>query len=752
MGASLVKRQVLPYAALSATVLFLLSKTRSRSAKRTEQQQQSRRNSHDADPNVLHPLFSEAGLAPSSATGAHGASTASLQRVGVNKTFFRQLRAILAICIPRKSSKEVMILALHTIFLLLRTYLSVVVAKIDGRIVRDLVAANGKEFLRGLAYWFAIAVPATYTNSMIRLMQSKLSIGFRTRLMRYIHDLYLDKEHIGYYKLLNLDARIESPDQFITTDVAKFCDTLASLYSNIGKPLIDIIIFNLQLAKYIGWTGMTGLVFNYMITARLLRAVTPPFGRLAAQEAKLEGDFRTAHTRLTINAEEICFYHGEQLEESILSKVYGNLVRHVNSIYRIRIGYNMFEDFLIKYVWSAVGLGVCAVPVFFPQWAGYKERQQTRQIESSAASLVTGGSNQPEAPSVSQLATGSKTRSHTQSFITNKRLLLSLADAGGRIMYSYKELAELAGYTSRVYSLISVLHGLRENRYYRDPDVALTATSHTLSQINGQVVQGYPGLRFMQVPIVIPNAAGRNGESLVNPLDLSIERGDHLMITGPNGVGKTSIARVIRGLWPVFEGTLKRPDTQSITYIPQKPYLVLGSLRDQVIYPHTHAQMKASGRQDEELFKILELVHLDYLLEREGGWDTVKEWKDVFSGGEKQRINLARVFYHKPQFAVLDECTSAVSSDVEGLMYNRAKEMGITLVTISHRPSLFKYHKLLLRITGEDGEWELTQIGTVEEEMSLENELTSLQERIGELPRLKKRLEEVNTELGIRPA
>ncbi|CAG8803958.1 53_t:CDS:2, partial [Dentiscutata erythropus] len=90
----------------------------------------------------------------------------SAQRVGVNKVFFKQLSAIFKVIIPKIRSKEVIILVLHSIFLVLRTWLSIVVAKLDGRIVRDLVAANGKEFLKGIMYWFAIAIPATYTNSM----------------------------------------------------------------------------------------------------------------------------------------------------------------------------------------------------------------------------------------------------------------------------------------------------------------------------------------------------------------------------------------------------------------------------------------------------------------------------------------------------------------------------------------------------------------------------------------------------------
>ncbi|KAF9408096.1 hypothetical protein BGZ94_002451, partial [Podila epigama] len=154
--------------------------------------------------------------------GSSASSAKASVKVGVNKEFFRQIEAIFKILIPKLHCKETVILVLHTTFLVLRTYLSVVVARLDGAIVKDLIAGNGKSFIRGLGYWFAIALPATYTNSMIRYLQSKLSIAFRTRLTRYIHDLYLN-DHITYYKALNLDDRIEGIDQYITTDVAKFC-------------------------------------------------------------------------------------------------------------------------------------------------------------------------------------------------------------------------------------------------------------------------------------------------------------------------------------------------------------------------------------------------------------------------------------------------------------------------------------------------------------------------------------------------
>jgi ATP-binding cassette subfamily D (ALD) long-chain fatty acid import protein len=113
-------------------------------------------------------------------------------------------------------------------------------------------------------------------------------------------------------------------------------------------------------------------------------------------------------------------------------------------------------------------------------------------------------------------------------------------------------------------------------------------------------------------------------------------------------------------------------------FLPQRPYLSTGTLRDQVIYPHTAVDMKDSGRRDFELSQVLEDARLGYLPDREGGWDTRKDWKDVLSGGEKQRMGLARLFYHEPRYAFVDEGTSAVSSDVEGLLYERAKAKGIS--------------------------------------------------------------------------
>merc|ERR1711939_964317 len=322
----------------------------------------------------------------------------------------------------------------HGVFLLLRTYLSLVVARLDGVLVRDLVNGQGKAFMLGILRWLSIGALASYTNAMIKFLQSKISIAFRTRLTRYIHDLYLNS-NLNYYKLTNLDGGVgQGADQFITQDLTLFCTSAASLYSSLGKPLVDIFVFNYQLYRSLGPLALTGLLSNYFATATLLRRLSPPFGKLKAVEGKKEGDFRGLHARLIANAEEIAFYGGADVEKVYLNRSFRELRSWMEGIYNVKVRYNMLEDFILKYSWSAFGYIITSIPVYLPAWAGLGEAPSTEaQVKD-------------------------RSQSHMKDFITNKRLMLSLADAGGRMMYSIKDLSELAGYTSRVYQLISTLH------------------------------------------------------------------------------------------------------------------------------------------------------------------------------------------------------------------------------------------------------------------------------------------------------
>ncbi|CAZ84613.1 unnamed protein product [Tuber melanosporum] len=641
---------------------------------------------------------------------------------GLNLAFLHQFLSLLSIMIPRLTSKESLLLLLHTFFLISRTYLSLVVARLDGEIVRDLVAGNGKAFSWGIVKWLGVGGPAVYCNAMIKYLQSKISIAFRTRLTRYIHDLYLNDRQ-AYYKLGNLDGGLTGggADQFITSDLPMFCDSAAALYSSLGKPFLDLVVFNYQLMRSLGPMALAGITLNYGGTAWMLKKFSPPFGRLAAAQAKREGDFRGLHTRLIGNAEEVAFYGGADMEKVFLEKGFKDLKQIMEGIYNVKIQYNMLEDFVLKYSWSAFGYLITSLPVFLPAWGGLGGVLELAGTEPAG-----------------------REKDRMKGFITNKRLMLSLADAGGRMMYSFKDLSELAGYTSRVYTLVSTLHRVH-SQAYSTPRPEL----YGMADIQGTLHKGYDGVRLEGVPIVAPGLWPRGGEELVESLDVTVREGEHLLILGPNGVGKSSIARIVAGLWPVYRGLVSRPrggGMDGIMFLPQRVYLAQGTLRDQVIYPHTEMEMRADGRSDHELKGILDAVRLRRLPDREGGWDCRKEWKDVLSGGEKQRISLARLLYHEPKYAFIDEGTSAVSQDVEGLLYETAKEHGITLITISSRAQLKKYHTFQLQLDG--GGWEFDRIGTERERSSVEHELRELKEKMKSVEGLRDRLKDIEDELA----
>ncbi|KAI0545538.1 ABC transporter transmembrane region 2-domain-containing protein [Xylaria curta] len=668
-------------------------------------------------------------LNPPKVSGLGDGTVPSAQtKPGLNLAFLHQFLSLMSIMIPRWTSKEAGLLVSHGVFLMLRTYLSLVVARLDGELVRDLVAGNGRLFLWGIAKWCGLGGFAAYTNSMIKFLESKVSIAFRTRLTRYIHDLYLN-ENLNYYKLSNLDGGVgQGADQFITQDLTLFCASAANLYSSLGKPFVDLCVFNYQLYRSLGPLALTGLLSNYFLTASILRRMSPPFGKLKAVEGRKEGDFRGLHARLIANAEEVAFYGGAEMEKTFLNKEFKSLKNWMEGIYMLKIRYNILEDFILKYSWSAYGYLLSSLPVFLPAWGGL----------GGAMEMLENAEN------------GGRERNRMKDFITNKRLMLSLADAGGRMMYSIKDLAELAGYTSRVYTLISTLHRAHANAYFPR---ASGNELYSLSDVQGTIQKGFDGVRLEHVPIVAPGLWPQGGDELLESLSLIVRRGEHLLISGPNGIGKSAIARVLAGLWPVYRGLVSRPKSigeDGIMFLPQRPYLSIGTLRDQVIYPDGELDMRLKRKSESDLKRVLDAAKLGYLPDREGGWDTRKEWKDVLSGGEKQRVGIARLLYHEPQYAIIDEGTSAVSSDVEGLLYETCKEKGITLITISTRASLKKYHTFNLALgLGDNGdEWEFERIGTEREKMQVERELQELRERLSQVEQWRRRREEIETELA----
>lgn len=209
-------------------------------------------------------------------------------------------------------------------------------------------------------------------------------------------------------------------------------------------------------------------------------------------------------------------------------------------------------------------------------------------------------------------------------------MLVKLAEAIGRLVLAGRELTRLAGFTARVTQLREVLSELNQGKYQR---TMLATGGPKLVPGAGLTVIQDNIISFDKVPLVTPN-----GDVLVQELSFEVRSGTNVLICGPNGCGKSSLFRILGELWPLFGGVLTKPQRGKLFYIPQRPYMTLGTLRDQLIYPHLHSEMKTRGVTDEKLMEYLGRVQLSYLVDREGGLDAVADWLDVLSGGEKQRV------------------------------------------------------------------------------------------------------------------
>jgi vitamin B12/bleomycin/antimicrobial peptide transport system ATP-binding/permease protein len=161
--------------------------------------------------------------------------------------------------------------------------------------------------------------------------------------------------------------------------------------------------------------------------------------------------------------------------------------------------------------------------------------------------------------------------------------------------------------------------------------------------------------------------------TLIRDLTVDATMLEPLLIQGPSGTGKTSLMRALAGVWRDGSGIVTRPALADVMFLPQRPYMILGSLRDQLTYP------RASEKSDEELHEALRTVNLANLAERFGGLDVEMHWADVLSPGEQQRLAFARLLLNHPRYAFLDEATSALDVANEQLMYDLLDKRSIPL-------------------------------------------------------------------------
>ena len=271
----------------------------------------------------------------------------------------------------------------------------------------------------------------------------------------------------------------------------------------------------------------------------------------------------------------------------------------------------------------------------------------------------------------------------------------------GKLLDSFEQIATVSGIMTRIAEM----------------DDALISAGRALNQERSTAARSEEakGVTFDAVDLASPV-----GQILASKLSFQVNEKSSLIVTGPNASGKSTLGRYLSGVWPLLgRGSITFPSSQhgnafrGIFMVPQKMYLFPGSLADQVTYPQ-HLDKDERAQQSARLSELLQLVGVHYLLDRyadQGGWDAEMPWQNVLSLGEQQRIGMARLFYLAPAFAVLDECTSAVSLDVEERLYRAAHEKNVTCITLSQRLALHDFHtqQLHLGATNASG-WTLSDI------------------------------------------
>jgi len=190
-------------------------------------------------------------------------------------------------------------------------------------------------------------------------------------------------------------------------------------------------------------------------------------------------------------------------------------------------------------------------------------------------------------------------------------------------------------------------------------------------------------------------------QPILRDLSLSVSETDRLLVVGPSGCGKTSFLRMISGLWAPTSGDVERPPTGELLFIPQKPYMLLGSLREQLCYPTDEARFS-----DDQLRHVLDEVNLGALSSRYPDLDVKQDWPRILSLGEQQRLAFGRLLLNAPRFVVLDEATSALDVATEDHLYALLRQRELAVISIGHRPTLKQFHDTVLELSGA-GDWRL---------------------------------------------
>ncbi|XP_068610264.1 lysosomal cobalamin transporter ABCD4 [Brachionichthys hirsutus] len=498
---------------------------------------------------------------------------------------------------------------------------------------------------------------------------NRMYVSWRKTLTESLHTAYFQGR--VYYTINVLREDIDNPDQRISQDAERLCKQMSTMASRLIVSPFTLTYYTYHCFYSTGWIGPV-TVFGYFVVGTFANKVLmgPIVSTLFEQE-KLEGDFRFKHMQIRVNAESAAFYRAGKVEHMRTNRRLQSLLQTQTSLINkelwLYIGVNTFD-----YVGGFLSYIIIAIPIFSGIYDGLTPGELSALISKNAFVCIY--------------------------LINGFTQLIDLSTT----------LSDVAGYTHRIGELREVMDGVLRMQCDYDP-----ASGESYDFDSDFNVHAGP----VDTAFILDHLSYKSpysDELLVKDLSLKISQGTHVLVVGNTGTGKTSLLRVLNRLWEADSGFVEMTTCfgpRGTLFLPQKPYLTDGTLREQVIYPLKDIYPASGSVDDDRIIQFLELAGVSSLLRRTGGLDESVDWNwyDVLSPGEMQRLCFARLFYLQPIYAVLDEATSALTEEAEAQLYRTCKHLGMTLVSLGHRSSLVKYHDVQLKLCG-GGQWELTNL------------------------------------------